>query len=269
MGAVMCMGMHTYSGHGWFFSIMVALVIGVAVGLINGILVSKGKIHSFVATLGMQFVLKGAMYIYCGGAMIGDKGDYAFADFMNMKVGFLPFSPKIIVVLVIVIAIALLMKHTRWGRNIYMVGGNPEAAWLAGIKSDRTVISGFVIAAVACAFAGCIFAICQSSAVPNMGDKGISPLLIALAATIIGGTATSGGKGTVWNTYVAVYALMVIANVLMSIFGKFEVQILVDGLVLALCVVYETIIAYQRSKRLGIRSQLLEELSLQTPQSYV
>jgi ribose/xylose/arabinose/galactoside ABC-type transport system permease subunit len=239
----------------------VAILVGLVVGILNGVLVGYGKIHSFITTLGMQFVLKGAMYIYCGGAMIGDGGDYAFADFLNQRIGFLPFSPKIVFVLIVVIAVALLMRNTRWGRNLYLIGGNPESAWLAGIKSNRGQISVFVISAVACAIAGCLFAICQSSAVPNMGDKGISPLLIALAATIIGGTATSGGKGSVWNTYVAVYGLMVMANVLMSIFGKFEVQILFDGLVLAACVVYETVNAYQRTKRLGIRSVLLEELA--------
>jgi len=261
MGAVLVMGMHTFSGHGWAFSILAAVAAGFVVGFLNGLLVSKGKIHSFITTLGMSFVLRGAMYIYCGGAEIGDKGDFAFADFLNMRLGFLPLSPKALFVLLVVIAVALLMRNTRWGRNIYLIGGNEEAAWLAGIKKDRVTISVFVISGVACALGGAIFAICQSSALPNLGEKGVSPLLVALAATIIGGTATSGGAGSVWKTYASVYGLMVMSNVLTTLSGKYEVQILANGLVLAACVVYETVTNYFRARRVGVRAKLLEELS--------
>ncbi|MDR1445477.1 MAG: ABC transporter permease [Treponema sp.] len=261
MGAVLVMGMHTLSGLGWFPSILIAVAAGLLVGFINGLLVCKAKIHSFITTLGMQFVLRGAMYIYCGGAEIGDKGDYALADFLNMRLGFLPLSPKVVFVLLAVIAAAFLMKNTRWGRNIYLIGGNEESAWLAGIKRDNTVISVFTVSGAACAIGGAIFAICQSSALPNLGEKGVSPLLVALAATIIGGTATTGGKGSIWNTYASVYALMVMSNVLTSLSGKYEVQILANGLVLAACVVFETVTMYIRSKRVGVRSVLLEELA--------
>jgi ribose/xylose/arabinose/galactoside ABC-type transport system permease subunit len=261
MGAVLVMGMHTLSGHGWLFSVCVAAGAGVLVGFVNGILVCKAKIHSFITTLGMQFVLRGAMYIYCGGAEIGDKGDYAFADFLNMRLGFLPLSPKVIFVLAFVIAVAFLMRNTRWGRNIYLIGGNEESAWLAGIKRDSITVSVFTLSGLSCAIGGAIFAICQSSALPNLGEKGISPLLVALAATIIGGTATTGGKGSVWNTYASVYGLMVMSNVLTVLSGKYEVQILANGLVLAACVVYETITNYFRAKRVGERALLLEELA--------
>ena len=265
MGAVLTMGMHTLSGRGWAFSIAVALIAGMAVGIINGILVSKAKIHSFITTLGMQFVLRGAMYIYCGGAEIGDKGDYAFADFLNSRIGFLPLSPKAVFIILFVIVTAFLMRNTRWGRNIYLIGGNEETAWLAGIKKDRTVISIFALSGVACALGGAIFAICQSSALPNLGEKGVSPLLVALAATIIGGTATTGGRGSVWKTYASVYALMIMSNVLTSLSGKYEIQILSNGLVLAACVFYETVTNYFRSKRIGERAFLMEELARAKP----
>ncbi|MDR2553128.1 MAG: ABC transporter permease [Treponema sp.] len=263
MGAVLTMGMHTLSGKGWAFSIAVALAAGLAVGIINGLLVSKAKIHSFITTLGMQFVLRGAMYIYCGGAEIGDKGDFAFADFLNSRITFLPFSPKVLFILSVVILTAFLMCNTRWGRNIYLIGGSEEMAWLAGIRKDAVVVSVFALSGAACAIGGAIFSICQSSALPNLGEKGISPLLVALAATIIGGTATTGGRGSVWNTYASVFALMIMSNVMTSLSGKYEVQILANGLVLAACVLYETITNYYRSRRIGARALLLEECSRQ------
>jgi ribose/xylose/arabinose/galactoside ABC-type transport system permease subunit len=260
MAAVLTMGMHTLAGRGWVFSITVALITGIIVGFINGILVTKAKIHSFITTLGMQFVLRGAMYIYCKGAEIGDNGDFAFADILNNRIGFFPLSPKVVFVLVFILLVAFLMRNTRWGRNIYFIGGNEESAWLAGIKRDAMVISVFTLSGLACAIGGSLFAICQSSAVPNMGEKGISPLLVALAATIIGGTATTGGKGSVWNTYASVFGLMIMSNVLTSLSGKYEIQILSVGLVLAACVAFETITTYNRSRRIGERAQLLEEL---------
>jgi ribose/xylose/arabinose/galactoside ABC-type transport system permease subunit len=263
MAAILTMGMHTLSGRGWAFSISVAVVTGIVVGFVNGVLVTKAKIHSFITTLGMQFVLRGGMYIYCKGAEIGDNGDFALADILNNRIGFLPFSPKVAFVLAFLLAVAYFMRHTRWGRNIYFIGGNEESAWLAGIKRDAMVISVFTLSGFACAIGGSLFAICQSSAVPNMGERGISPLLVALAATIIGGTATTGGKGSVWNTYASVFGLMVMTNTLTSLSGKYEIQILSVGLVLAACVAFETITTYNRSRRIGERAQLLEELARQ------
>lgn len=259
LGAVLTMGMHTLYGMGWAASIAIATACAAFAGVINGIMISKAKIHSFIATLGMQFVLKGVMYIFCNGAEISDKGDYAFADVLNQWLKPLPVTPKVLIAIAMVVIVAVVMRNTRFGRNIYMLGGNAETAWLAGIKRDRYMILIFAFSGFVCAVGGAIFAIAQSSALPNMGEKGISPLLVALAATIIGGTNTNGGKGSVWHTFVAVVGLMTMASVLMNLTGKFEVQILCNGLVLAACVFYETITAYFNSKKIGIRQPLLEK----------
>ena len=221
LGAVLTMGFHTFSGMSWGPAMILAILAATLAGIINGVMISKAKIHSFIATLGMQFVLKGVMYIYSKGAEISDKGDFGFADILNKWLKPLPITPKIIIMLVIVILVAVLMRNTRFGRNIYMIGGNAETAWLAGIKSSRYTILIFAFSGACCALGGALFAIAQSSALPNMGEKGISPLLVALAATIIGGTDTNGGRGSVWNTFVAVLGLMVMSFVLSNIFGKF------------------------------------------------
>ena len=140
-----------------------------------------------------------------------------------------------------------------------MIGGNAETAWLAGIKRDRYTILIFAFSGACCALGGAIFAIAQSSALPNMGEKGVSPLLVALAATIIGGTNTNGGKGSVWNTFVAVLGLMTMFNVLTILVSGYEIQLLANGLVLAACVFYETITAYYNEKKIGIRQPLVQE----------
>ena len=259
MGAIMVMGMHTLQKLPWTVAFPAALLVGTLFGMLNGVLIAKGKIHSFIVTLGMQFVLKGIMSIYCNGAEIGDKGDYAFADWLNKWLKPFPFTPKVLIALAVVGLLALILTRTRFGRNIYMVGGNPETAFLGGVRTTATTIGIFAISGFCAALGGALFAVAQSSAAPNMGEKGISPLMVALAATIIGGTATNGGRGSVWKTYVAVLGLMAMFNVLTALVGKYEVQILSNGVVLALVVLYETITNYVAQKKVGSRVRLLQE----------
>lgn len=259
LGGVLAIGLRVWSHLPWVTAILVATLAGGIVGVINGLLVSKGKIHSFIATLGMQFVTKGIVYIYCKANSVSDNGDFVMADFFNKVLKPLPLTPKVLIALVLVIIFAVVMAKTRFGRNIYMLGGNPETAWLAGIKRDFYIIAVFTLSGLCCALAGAIFSIAQSSAVPNLGEKGISPLMVALTATIIGGTSVTGGKGSIWKSYVSVLGLMTMFNVLTSLVGKYEVQILANGIVIVLCVTYETIAAYNEKKTMGIRSKLLQE----------
>ncbi len=259
LGAIVTMGMHSLYHMPWAVAILAGVLAGCLFGCLNGILISKFNIHSFIATLGMQFVLKGIMYIFCGGAEIGDKGDYALADILNKQLGPLPLSPKVLVTLAIVILLAVLCASTRAGRNVYMLGGNAETAWLAGINRTGYTIAVFALSGLLCATGGAIFAIAQSSAIPNLGEKGISPLMVGLAATIIGGTNTNGGAGSVWMTFVSVAGLMTMFNVLTTLVGKYEIQILSNGLVLAACVLYETLTKFFAGKRIGMRANLLKE----------
>ncbi len=264
LGAILVMGLHTLQKMPWTVALPVALMAGTLVGVLNGLLVSKGKIHSFIVTLGMQFVLKGFMYIYCNGAEIGDKGDYAFADWLNRWLQPLPITPKALIAVGVVIAVALILKNTRFGRNVYICGGNLETAFLSGINAPGSTISVFALSGFCSALGGALFAVAQSSAAPNLGEKGIAPLMVALAATIIGGTSTDGGRGSVWKTFVAVLGLMAMFNVLTALVGKYEIQILSNGLVLAAIVLYETITNFYAKKKVGIRAALVQERAQMT-----
>jgi ribose/xylose/arabinose/galactoside ABC-type transport system permease subunit len=265
--AVLTMGLHVNNGWGWAPAILASLVLAVIVGFINGILVTKGHIHSFIVTLGMQFVLEGAMFTYTGGGSISVDVNN-FSDFITGVAfprsvsKFMLLTPQTIVILIIVIVVAAFMRYTRWGRDIYLIGGNPEAAWLAGVKRDQNTISVFIVSALCCAVGGILSAAAQGVALASMGSQGISPLMIGLSATVIGGVSIYGGKGSVWLTYVSTFFLMLLQNVLTSLTGKFETVILFDGLVLAACVLIETISNYSASKKIGIRSALLEELAM-------
>ncbi|MEG0722068.1 MAG: ABC transporter permease, partial [Lachnospiraceae bacterium] len=214
------------------------------------------NIHSFIATLGMQFVLKGAMYIYTGGEELSIGKDYALSDWLNSNpIPFLPFSAYFLITTVAIFAVMVVLRYTRLGRNIYMVGGNLETAWLAGIKSGKVNTLAFVISSGACALGGALNGIYSGTAGITMGEKGISPLMIALTATIIGGTAIYGGKGSVVWTWASLIAIAL----LKSICKKTELQVLVIAAILIACIVYETIALYRRNKVVGTRPNLHKE----------
>ena len=167
----------------------------------------------------------------------------------------LPFSLYFIITTVAIFIVWIFLRFTRTGRNIYMVGGNVETAWLAGIKSRSVTTLAFVISSTGCALGGALNGIYSGAASITMGEKGISPLMIALTATIIGGTSLSGGKGSVIWTWVSLIAI----GFLKSLFKKTEQQVLVIAAILIVCIVYETLAQYRRSKVVGTRPNLHNE----------
>lgn len=260
MGALLCLGLRSESDLPWALAIIIATLAGVVIGLINGTLSTFFEIPSFISTLGMQFVLKGLMYIYTGGAELSIGRDYAFNEALTAAVGPLPLSLYFLITTAAVFIVWAFLRFTRPGRNIYMVGGNRETAWLAGIKSRGVTILAFVISSTACALGGALNGIYSGAASVTMGEKGISPLMIALTATIIGGTSLSGGKGSVVSTWVSLIAI----SFLKSLFKKTEQQVLVIAIILIVCIVYETLAKYRRDKLVGTRPNLHNEYLKET-----
>ena len=253
--ALLCLGIHSRQHLPWLVCILIAVLMGMALGLINGLLVTKLKISAFIATLGMQFVIKGLMYVYAPDEQSIGR-DYSGYDLLNGKlIKFLPFSTYFLIALLAVIIVWIFLRQTRTGRNVYMIGGNIETAWLAGVKSDKVTIVTFMISSVLCAFGGALNGIYSGAANISMGEKGISPLMIGLTATIIGGTDTSGGSGSILNTFITMVALAF----LKGIFKRTEMQVLVISIIMIGCIIYETVAAFRRSKILGIRPNLKNE----------
>lgn len=258
-GAVLVIGLHTWSGLPWLPSILLAVAAGCVFGLLNGVIVTKGKIHSFITTLGTMTIITGLIFLYTHGGSISTEGDFTLGDFMDKTL--IPlFTPRIIITVLAVGIMSLILNKTRFGRSFYMVGGNKDTAWLAGINTDRKITTAFVFSGGMSALGGALFAISQNSAVPNMGTKGISPLMVAIAATIIGGTSMAGGKGGVAKSFAAVLTMMIIFNGLTCFGTGYEVQVLANGLVLALVVLYEALAIYRQDKIKGIRLDLLKEV---------
>lgn len=256
LGAILIIG--SQPQYGWLVSFIIAVVAGGIVGFVNGLLVAKAKIHSFIVTLGTMTIVQGLIYMYSHGSSM-NVTDFKLADWIDTPV--IPLlPPRVIITIAAVIIFELWLMKTRYGRGFFMVGGNKETAWLAGFNTKRYLITAFTISGTLAALGGALFAISISSAVPNMGEKGVSPLMIVLAATIIGGTSMAGGRGSIAKSAVAVLTLSTLFNGLNCIGTGYEVQIFASGLILAIVVLYEAFALYKQDKIKGQRVQLLKEL---------
>ncbi len=240
-------------------AIAVGIIGGIVVGLFNGLLVAKARINSFIVTLGTMTILRGAVYQFSGGNSISVSNNEAFtiSDFLGKNL--LPLvTPVIVIMLVLVIVVEMVLLRTRAGRNFYIVGGNRTTAWLAGVKTDRSIIVSFILSGATAAVAGVLSVLVSTSATLNLGDNS---LMYVISATIIGGTAMSGGKGGVLRSFVAILSLeMLYTGIILFGLGN-EVKIFFAGLILAYVVLYEAYAVYRHEKSLGQRPELLRELA--------
>ncbi|MDK0708273.1 ribose ABC transporter permease [Clostridium perfringens] len=213
-----------------FLAIIVAAVIGIAVGLINGLLVSKGKLQAFIVTLATMTIFRGATLVFTDGTPIS-KLPEAFVKIGNGKLGFMPI-PVIIIAIIAVYA----LSQTRFGRYLYALGGNEDASRLSGINTDKIKTLVYVVSGFASAIAGVIITSRIGSASPNAGT-GFE--LDAIAAVVIGGTSLAGGEGTITGTLIGALIIGVLNNGLNLMNVSPFYQSIVKGLVILIAVLLD------------------------------
>ena len=216
-----------------FLAIIVAAVIGIAVGLINGLLVSKGKLQAFIVTLATMTIFRGATLVFTYGTPIS-KLPEAFVKIGNGKLGFMPI-PVIITIIIAIIAVYAL-SQTRFGRYLYALGGNEDASRLSGINTDKIKTLVYVVSGFASAIAGVIITSRIGSASPNAGT-GFE--LDAIAAVVIGGTSLAGGEGTITGTLIGALIIGVLNNGLNLMNVSPFYQSIVKGLVILIAVLLD------------------------------
>jgi ribose transport system permease protein len=180
--------------------------VGAALGTLNGLIVTRVRINSFVATLATQIGYRGVATLITGGIVVTVTNMH-FRTIALEKV--LGVKLSIWVLAVFVIATWILLAKTTFGRQVYAIGGNSEAARLSGIRVDRIKVLTFTIGGFAAGVAGVIAASRSSSADPSLG---VGLELSAIAGTIIGGTSILGGEGAIWRTVLGVLILALIGN---------------------------------------------------------
>ena len=175
------------------------LVIGVVVGLINGLIVSKLKVNPFIATLGVGLVLKGIL-----NASFENFTGAVPRSFQTLGYGAIgPVPISILVLLAVTFIAAFVLRKTKFGSHLYAVGGNEEVSRLSGLRTDRVIIFAHIICSLTAVLTGLFIVSRLRSGAPWVGPDGLYDLE-SVAAVVVGGTALSGGKGGVLGTLAGV-----------------------------------------------------------------
>jgi ribose transport system permease protein len=209
-------------GYGWGIAPAIAVVAlaGLMVGAINGVLISRFRLQPFVVTLATMTAMRGLAKLISGGIKVapGAQPWYKLTEdtppfflWMSKALPGIGLQPATIVFLVSILLMALLVRYTTFGRKLYAIGGNEEAARLSGIPVNRTKIIAYALCALFAALAGVINACRQDIGDP---EAGATFELDAIAAVVIGGTSLAGGRGGMMFTFIGVLIIAYINKIL-------------------------------------------------------
>jgi ribose transport system permease protein len=190
-----------------YVAILLAVIVGAVIGLLNGLLVTKMGITYFIATLGMMGILRGLIYVYSKGIPLYGL---SFPPFQYLGQGYVGVVPVPIIITLMVFGICYyLFNKTKFGRYTVSIGSNEDAAEMVGINVDKIKILVFTLSGMLCAVAGVILASRSEAAVPDAGN---GYEMDAIAATVIGGTSMTGGKGYMIGTAFGAVLMATIRN---------------------------------------------------------
>jgi ribose/xylose/arabinose/galactoside ABC-type transport system permease subunit len=214
------------------------LFLGLLCGVLNGLLVSRTKAESFILTLATMCVFQGLALLAADGkvATIGTM----FSWFGTIRIGRIPIQTVMYVLLAVIVS--LIMSYTKFGRRLYSVGGNPEAAFLAGINVRWYRFLVYAINGVFCSLTAMLILSKLSAANANMAN---GYEMETITACVVGGVSLSGGRGTVLGCFLGVMLIGVISNSLNLLMVPIFYHKIIIGIVLLIAVIL-------RARKLGV-----------------
>ena len=216
-------------------AILICLIIAIVLGTINGVVAVKGRIEPFLVTLATLYMYRGTALVLTGGRPVPIRNNIFVLVFGNgLVLGIIP-TPILFMIIFFILS-WFLYKKTKYGFYIRAIGGNLEAARVAGIYIDKVKISTYMINAIFAFFSGLILAALMSSGLPNIAED--LPL-DAIAAVILGGTAISGGFGNIWGTLGGTLIMAILASGMALLGAQYPVQILVRGMVIIMALLID------------------------------
>jgi fructose transport system permease protein len=192
-------------------ALVLGLVVGLAAGAFNGFLVTRLKLPPFIVTLGTLSIFVALTLLYSGGATVrgAEMPELLTAMGATFNIGGVNFTVGVLMMLLLYVVVALILAKTAWGRHVYAVGDDPEAARLAGISVNRVLMSVYLAAGAILALGAWIQIGRTNAASPNAGAE---LNLDSITAVVIGGTSLFGGRGTVWGTLLGALIVGVFRN---------------------------------------------------------
>lgn len=187
-------------------AVIAALAVGLITGLLNGALVAYLRVQPFIATLAMLTIARGAAFIVSGGRSIGDLAPSFGVIGRTVPLG---IPTPVFLMAIVMVAGAFVLKRTVFGRRVYAIGGNPEAAWLAGVSTQRVLFLVYALNGLLAGLGGLTLASRLGAGVPN---SGLQYELDVIAAVVVGGTSLAGGRGTITGTFWGTVFIGVLTN---------------------------------------------------------
>src|ERR1700744_2037337 len=228
------------ASYGWYLAALAAVGVGLACGWLQGLAITRLKVPPFVVTLGGMSAFRGAALLFAaGGPLSGFQPSFTWWG--QGKVGPVPV-PVIIFLLAALIA-HIVLRYTRYGRQVYAVGGNPEAARLSGLNVNRIIMSVYVIMGFFAGLGSFVLAarLNSAGAVAGTGYE-----LTVIASVVIGGTSLFGGAGTIFGTVIGSILIGVLLNGLVLMNVSSYIQQIVIGVIIVLAVAFDT---FAKSRR--------------------
>jgi ribose/xylose/arabinose/galactoside ABC-type transport system permease subunit len=212
------------------------LLVGMLIGVLNGLLISKLKVPAFVATLGMMSVVRGAALLFTGGKSVLITGHDNYALLNTGKVFGVPVP--LIIALATLAILYVLLRHTPFGRHICAVGGNEAAAVATGLNIDRITVTVFGLVGMTAALSGIML---SAQLMIVDGTLGVGLELRAIAIAVLGGTSLSGGSGNLPGTFIGALLLTAIGSALNILKVPAFYQYLATGLLLIFALGFDTL----------------------------
>jgi inositol transport system permease protein len=240
-------------------SLLLAIAVGIVAGIIcnalSGAIVVKFKTPPFIATLAMQTAARGAVLLYVNGQNIYQIGDYRI-----LGQGYLgPIPTPVIFMLVIVLLTWYILRHTKFGRYLYAVGGNEDAARASGISVGRTKFMAYVVSGVFVGLAGVLYMSRNNAGLPNAG-MGLE--FEGMTAAIIGGTSFSGGVGTAMGTLAGGFIMGFLNNIMNLLGVGAYAQQIVRGGIIVLAVILDI---YSKNRRSSVSTKKKDDVLASKP----
>jgi ribose transport system permease protein len=239
MGVVgIVVGLIMHAGYHWIVALFGGLLTGLICGAINGVLIAYVGLSSFVVTLGMLSIARSAAIVLSQNKMIYQFGPYSDAFFRIFGGEIAGIANSVWLLLIMTLGFAMVLHFTAWGRYLYAIGGNEQAARLTGVPVNRVKLEAYILSAVTAAIASIMILGWQGSAINALG---VGYELRVIASTVIGGANLLGGEGGAYGAFIGAALIEVIRNSLLMAGVDSNWQGTFVGLFIILAVLLERI----------------------------
>ena len=226
---------------------IVSILVGTVCGLINGLVITKGKLLPIIATLGTMYIFRGLTYLISGSRWVAA---YQFASSVKefgqgKELSFGALNNMTVIAIICFAVFFFLMKWTRFGRRFYAVGSNLAAAGISGIKTDKIKLTAYTMMGTFAGLAGAMYVSLYASA---QGDMGKNFEMDAIAACVLGGVSLSGGQGSVVGVFLGAVAIAIIGKALPMIGVSQFWQMAIKGAIILIAIIVNVVTQRVMSK---------------------